>query len=93
MAICDAAIADTLEGALDQQFSDVGPLDQAGEGQISFLDNRKYVGQFRETKAAACLVHPDYADQAPEGVIALISEKPYRAYATRRDRYEPRCQG
>ena len=93
MAICDAAVADTFEGALDQQFSDVAPLDQAGEGQISFLDNRKYVGQFRETKAAACLVHPDYADQAPEGVIALISEKPYRAYAKLAQAFYPEAEG
>lgn len=93
MAICDAAVADTFEGALDQQFSDVAPLDQAGEGQISFLDNRKYVGQFRETKAAACLVHPDYADQAPEGVIALISQKPYRAYAKLAQAFYPEAEG
>ena len=60
---------------------DVAPLDVAGEGQISFLDNRKYVGAFEASKAAACIVAPDFADRAPEGMVLIVTSKPYRAYA------------
>ena len=78
--ITGATLADGVSAG-DQSYVDVGSLDQADANTVSFLDNRKYVAQFRETKAGACLVSPDFADQAPDGTIALISEKPYRAYA------------
>jgi len=56
-------------------------LDSAGEGQISFLDNRKYVAAFEASKAAACIVAPDFADRAPDGMVLIVTPKPYRAYA------------
>lgn len=66
--------------AAEQQVEDVAPLSDAGAGHITFLDNRKYVAAFKETKASAGLVHPDLADQAPDGVVCLITKQPYRAY-------------
>ena len=60
---------------------DVAPLDQAGQGQLSFLDNRKYVALFLASGAAACVVHPTLADKAPAGMALLVSTKPYRSYA------------
>lgn len=60
---------------------DVAPLDQAGEGQLSFLDNRKYVEAFQASKATACVVHPALADKAPASMALLVSGKPYRSYA------------
>jgi len=65
----------------ERAFADVAPLDSAGPDQVSFLDNRKYVAAFRATKAGACIVDPDLADQAPEGVSLLLTTDPYRAYA------------
>lgn len=81
LALTGAVLAPgvTADGA--QGFVDVAPLDQAGADQVSFLDNRKYIGQFAETGAGACLVHPDLADRAPAGTLALITPRPYRAYA------------
>lgn len=61
--------------------TDVAPLDQAGEGQLSFLDNRKYLDAFQASRAAACVVHPSLADKAPAGMALLLSAKPYRGYA------------
>ncbi|MEM6903423.1 MAG: UDP-3-O-(3-hydroxymyristoyl)glucosamine N-acyltransferase [Pseudomonadota bacterium] len=66
--------------ANDVEIEDVAPLGDAAAGQLTFLDNRKYVPAFRETKAAACLVQPDLVDQAPDDLVCLVSEKPYRAY-------------
>lgn len=61
--------------------ANVGPLDTAGPDDISFLDNRKYVDAFTASKAGACVVAPDLADRAPEGMALLVTPKPYKAYA------------
>jgi UDP-3-O-[3-hydroxymyristoyl] glucosamine N-acyltransferase len=56
------------------------PLDLAGEGDLSFLDNPKYVSQLTAARAAACLCQARYADRVPPGVAVLEAEEPYRAY-------------
>jgi UDP-3-O-[3-hydroxymyristoyl] glucosamine N-acyltransferase len=61
--------------------NDVAALDAAGEGQVSFLDNKKYVEAFSRSRASACLVHPSMAPRAPAGMALLLSGDPYRAYA------------
>ncbi len=60
---------------------DVAPLDRAGPEDLSFLDNRRYLGQFRASRAGVCLVVADVADAAPEGMALLVTDKPYRGYA------------
>jgi UDP-3-O-[3-hydroxymyristoyl] glucosamine N-acyltransferase len=60
---------------------DVAPLDTAGADDVSFLDNKRYVDRFRSSKAGACVVAPEYAEQAPKGMALLITAKPYRGYA------------
>ena len=70
-----------VQGDTGASVSDVAPLDQAGPGDISFLDNRKYVGAFEESDAAACIVAPEFADRAPEGMSLIVTGRPYRAYA------------
>jgi len=62
-------------------FRDVAPLDAAGPEHVSFLDNRRYADQFSESRAGACLVHPDLADRAPDGMALLLSDEPYSGYA------------
>ena len=62
-------------------FTDVAPLDAAGPTDVSFLDNKKYVGAFEVSRAGACLVHPDLASRAPKGMALLVTRKPYTAYA------------
>ena len=60
---------------------DVRPLGDAGAGHLSFIDNRKYVGQLATTEASACLVAPALADRVPAGTIRLVAKAPYRAFA------------
>ena len=48
----------------DTRIEDVAPLHEAEAAHVSFLDNRKYVADFRSTRAGACLVHPEFADQS-----------------------------
>jgi UDP-3-O-[3-hydroxymyristoyl] glucosamine N-acyltransferase len=71
-----------LEGGdPEAMIDDVAPLDQAGAGQVTFLDNRKYLDQARTTAAAACLIKPAHAEALPTAVARLLSADPYRAYA------------
>ena len=51
------------------------------EGDLSFLDNPKYLPLFAATGATACLVAPKFATQAPSGTACLITPEPYRAFA------------
>ena len=77
--IAEAELSDGAEAA--RQFSDVAPLDTAGPDDISFFDNRRYLGQFVESKAGACIVAPEFAERAPAGMQLLVTPRPYRGYA------------
>lgn len=65
----------------NRRIRDVAPLDRAEADEISFLDNKNYVDAFAASKAGACIVHPDLASRAPEGMVLLVTDEPYRAYA------------
>lgn len=59
-ALAEIAEAD-IGGEADPaaMYSDVAPLHMAGPDTVSFLDNKKYIGAFSETRAGACIVHPN----------------------------------
>ena len=65
----------------DAIFEDVAPLSAAGPKDVSFLDNKKYVEEYRTSLAGACIVEAGLADRAPEGMQLLFSNTPYNAYA------------
>ena len=60
---------------------DVAALDQAGPGDLTFLDNPRYLDALKRTRAAAALVAPRYASAAPPACAALVAPDPYRAMA------------
>lgn len=64
-----------------RSFSDVAALDAAGERDVTFLDNRKYIGMLAASRAGACLLRADFADRAPRGMALLLTPTPYKAYA------------
>ncbi|RMD62592.1 MAG: UDP-3-O-(3-hydroxymyristoyl)glucosamine N-acyltransferase [Alphaproteobacteria bacterium] len=68
---------------------DVAPLETAGPQDISFIDNRRYVDTFRKSRAGACVVAPDLADKAPEGMALVITPQPYRGYALIAQAFHP----
>ena len=68
----------------------VAPLDQAGAGDLTFLDNVKYRAAFEKTASSACILHPDRAKDAPAGVSLLLSKNPYRSYALAAQALYPR---
>jgi UDP-3-O-[3-hydroxymyristoyl] glucosamine N-acyltransferase len=81
----------TLSEGVDASviLDDVRPLKNAQPNHLSFLDNVKYKEDFLNTKAGACLVSPQMAEISPKGLICLISETPYKAYALAAQTYYP----
>ena len=67
--------------AVDTLIHDVRPLVEAGTGELSFFDNRKYLAQLQATEASACLVAPVFAERVPKHTSVLLVEAPYRAFA------------
>ena len=59
----------------------VAPLDHAGPGSLTFLDNPRYAADLAKTRAAACLVTQRHAANVPAGTVALVVAEPYRAVA------------
>lgn len=80
--ICDltgAEISDGVDASLSVR--GVAALDRAGEFDLTFLENLKYLDQLSLTKALACFVAPDKMSKVPDNVVALVHEQPYRAFA------------
>ena len=65
----------------DLEIKDVRPLDSATKGDLSFVDNPKYLPLLAKTGASACLVAPKFAGKVPEGAAGLVMPEPYRGFA------------
>jgi UDP-3-O-[3-hydroxymyristoyl] glucosamine N-acyltransferase len=66
---------------LTLEIIDVAPIDQAGPGTLTFLDNPRYAEMLAETRATACLLPARYASVVPAGTLPLVAAEPYRAVA------------
>jgi UDP-3-O-[3-hydroxymyristoyl] glucosamine N-acyltransferase len=69
----------TLRGDGEIELRHVAILEKASEGDLSFLNNKKYVRFLDKTCASAVILNPDYADRCP--VTAILSDNPYASYA------------
>ena len=79
--ICQAElIIRDSETGKDVSIEDVRPLGVATNKDIACYHNTKYTQELQETKAAACLIHPDNVHQAPDKMLLLVTPRPYRAY-------------
>ena len=67
-----------VRGDPNLQIKSASTLEQAGEGDISFLSNRKYTNQLQSTKATAVIVGKENADYV--SVALLIADDPYYAF-------------
>ena len=65
----------------DRLVRDVASLETAGEHDITFLDNLKYLPVFTTTRAGAAFVQPAYAERAPKSLALLLTPTPYKAFA------------
>ena len=68
-----------LRGDPDRVVRAIAPLGAAGEGDLSFLANRRYLRDLRTTRASAVIVSPGDADASPTDVLVLPD--PYLGYA------------
>lgn len=59
----------------------VAPLENAGPGDLAYMDNPAYVGALATTRATACLVTPRYASKVPASTVALVTPQAYRVFA------------
>ncbi|AZV46496.1 UDP-3-O-(3-hydroxymyristoyl)glucosamine N-acyltransferase [Nautilia sp. PV-1] len=75
----------------DIEITGINTLQDAGETEISFLENPKYEKYLPNTKAAAVLIRKEDAGKLPENTIALITDEPYLklAYLTKLFAKEP----
>ena len=77
--VCHATLA--ADADENRVLSDIATLDQAGPDALSFLDNVLYLDAFTESRAGACIVHPQHAERSPSQMALLLSETPYKAFA------------
>ena len=68
---------------------DIATLETAGPNDLTFFENVKYLDQFRETRAAACIVLRRFEAHAPAGVQLLFSDTPYQAFARALGQFYP----
>jgi UDP-3-O-[3-hydroxymyristoyl] glucosamine N-acyltransferase len=81
-AVAQATDAEPTEDAdLDAEVRDVCPLDRAAQGDLSFLDNPRYLSTLAATGASACFVVSKFAGKLPAGTVGLITPEPYRSFA------------
>jgi UDP-3-O-[3-hydroxymyristoyl] glucosamine N-acyltransferase len=78
-ALTGARLAGAADGG--RLIEDVAPLETAGPGDVTFLDNRKYTDAFVKSKAGAAFVTEAMAERAPAEMALLISREPYKAFA------------
>jgi UDP-3-O-[3-hydroxymyristoyl] glucosamine N-acyltransferase len=67
---------------LDRRVAHIAPLDRAGPGDLTFIDNARFVRQLESTQAGICLAGPRFADRVPPRVTVLTVRDPYRAFVT-----------
>ena len=79
--------------------SDIKSLSEAGKSDLSFLNNKKYLSEFKATNAGVCIVPIDFSDEDNPGTILLKAKNPYYAYAKAIDlfykpakKYPPKIQ-
>ncbi len=81
-AVADATGSEIAADANpDLEIKDVRPLDGAASGDLSFVDNPKYLPLLAKTAASACIVASKFARKLPESTIGLVMPEPYRGFA------------
>lgn len=70
-----------VRGDPDAMVLGAAPLESAQAGDLSFLDNPKYVKHLADTRATACLCQARYAERVPDRVAVLETAEPYHAYS------------
>ncbi len=59
----------------------VATLDDAGVHDLAYMDNPKYLDDFKQSRAGVILVSKRFADQAPLNACIIVCRDPYQIYA------------
>ena len=59
------------------EITGLNTLLDSNENQLTFLENKKYINDLKNTKAAAVLVTKENVSEVPSGTIALVCDEPY----------------
>jgi UDP-3-O-[3-hydroxymyristoyl] glucosamine N-acyltransferase len=82
LASVAAAAGGEVPPAAEQILLDgVAPLQTAGPAQVSFIDNRRYLGALAQTRAGAVIVAPALAAKVPAGAVPIVTDQPYLGWA------------
>ncbi len=79
-SLCGAETSANQEVLENTLINNASPIEAAGAGAISFIDNPKYLRYLDSTQASAVFCSEKYVDMMPDNVVALIHKKPYQAY-------------
>ncbi len=76
---CEATIHNG-DNAQDKMINGASPIENATTGQISFIDNPKYLKYLSDTNASAVFCSEKHIDQLPSHIVGLVHPTPYKAY-------------
>lgn len=80
----------TFQGSGDTLISGIATIQNATAEHITFLDNTKYQKYLATSNAAAVIMRPEFAEEAPSA--AILTPNPYYAYAKIAGLFEQRSQ-
>ena len=78
ISLTGAECSDTAR--LSRLITDIAPLDLAGPTDLTFIEGNKFADALVTTRAGACLMPQRFESRAPDGLIALRTQEPYRAF-------------
>ncbi len=84
-ALVGGQLANEADGS--RVLSGVAAIGEAGEGDVTFLGNARYLPQLKVTRATAALVPADFSGETP--AIAVRVENPSLAFAQMLERFAP----
>jgi len=74
----------------DIQITGLNTLKDATQDEISFLENKKYLSQLKDTKAGAVFISEQFRNEVPKGTIALVCDVPYEMLAKASKLFAPK---
>ncbi len=74
----------------DINITGLNTLKDASSCEISFLENKKYLSDLKDTKAGAVFITEEFKNELPSNTIALITEQPYLSLAMASKLFAPK---
>jgi UDP-3-O-[3-hydroxymyristoyl] glucosamine N-acyltransferase len=66
-----------IDCSVQKEITALNTLTNSNENELTFLENKKYINDLKNTKAAAVLVTKENQSSVPSDTIALVCEEPY----------------